>query len=41
METLYLKQYKIFRGKDMMKYVLKRGGKMGNGFQVSLILKDK
>jgi len=22
------------RGKDMMKYVLKRGGKMGNGFQI-------
>ena len=24
------------RGKDMMKYVLQRGGKMGNGFQVMI-----
>ena len=24
------------RGKDMIKYVLKRGGKMGTGFQVDI-----
>ena len=26
------------RGKDMIKFVLKRGGKMGTGFQVQIIL---